>query len=105
MRPKPSACVDFIHLATPMIHPLTGKSISSYKHLMNDPATAEVWMIAFGKDFGGMSQGDNKTGQKGMNTMFVMLPLDIPNIFKDRVIAYIMVVFNHLPQKEDPNRI
>jgi hypothetical protein len=26
----------------------------------------------FGKDFGGMAQGCNKTGQKGMNAMFVM---------------------------------
>jgi hypothetical protein len=32
---------------------------------MNDPATADVWQTAFGKDFGGMSQGDRKTGQKG----------------------------------------
>ena len=39
---------------------------------MNDPATAEVWQTAFGKDFGGMAQGDNKTGQKGTNAMFVM---------------------------------
>jgi hypothetical protein len=33
---------DFKHYAMPMIHPLTGKIISSYKSLMNDPATAEV---------------------------------------------------------------
>ncbi len=39
---------------------------------MNDPAVAETWQTAFGKDFGGMLQGDNKTGQKGMNAMFVM---------------------------------
>ena len=39
---------------------------------MNNPATAEVWQPAFGKDFGGMCQGDNKTGQKGSNAMFVM---------------------------------
>ncbi len=29
---------------------------------MNDPATAEVWQTAFGKDFGGMAQGDTKNG-------------------------------------------
>jgi hypothetical protein len=38
---------------------------------MNDPATAVTWQTAFGKDFGGMPQGDNKTGQKGTNAMFV----------------------------------
>jgi hypothetical protein len=96
---------DFEHYATPMIHPVTSKIISSYKRLMNDPATAEVWMMAFGKDFGGMSQGDNKMGQKGTNAMFIMLPFDIPNIPKDRVIAYARVVIDHRPQKADPNRI
>ena len=36
---------------------------------MNDPETAEVWQTAFGKDFGGMAQGDDKTGQKGTNSV------------------------------------
>jgi hypothetical protein len=39
---------------------------------MNNPAMAETWQTAFGKDFGDMSQGDNKTGRKGTNAMFVM---------------------------------
>jgi hypothetical protein len=55
MRPKPSACVDYKHLAMPMINLTTGESISSYKRLMNDPTTVEVLMMAFRKDFGGMS--------------------------------------------------
>jgi hypothetical protein len=45
-----------------MVHPVTGKTISSYKKLMHDPARAETWQTAFGKDFGNMAQGDNKTG-------------------------------------------
>ena len=56
-----------------MVHPIMGETISSYKKLMHDPATAEIWQTAFGKDFGGMmTQGDNKTGHKGTNAMFVM---------------------------------
>jgi hypothetical protein len=39
---------------------------------MHNPATAEVWQTAFGKDFGDMVQGCNKTGQKGTNAMFLM---------------------------------
>jgi hypothetical protein len=39
---------------------------------MNDPETAKIWQTAFVKDFGGMAQGDNKTGQKGTNSVFVM---------------------------------
>ncbi len=62
----------FEHYANPMVHPVTGETISSYKKMMNDPTTAKVWQTAFGKDFGGMAQGNNKTGQKGTNAMFVM---------------------------------
>jgi hypothetical protein len=88
-----------------MIHPTTGKSVSNYKGLMNDLATVEILTTAFGKDFGGMSQGNKKTGQNGMNSMFIMLPSDVLNIPKDRVITYARVEFNHHPQKEDPNLI
>jgi hypothetical protein len=69
---KKSVPLMFEHFASPMVHPITGKTISSYKKLMNDPATAKVWQTAFSKDFGGMAQGDTKTGQKGTNGMFVM---------------------------------
>ena len=48
---------------------------------MNDPATAEVWQTAFGKDFSGMAQGCNKTGQKGTNAMFVMTKAEIASAF------------------------
>ena len=44
---------------------------------MNDPETAEVWQAAFGKDFGGMAQGDYKTGKKGTNSVFVMTHKEI----------------------------
>jgi hypothetical protein len=49
----------------PMVHPTTGETISSYKRLIHDPATAETWQTAFGKNFESMAQGDNKTGQRG----------------------------------------
>jgi hypothetical protein len=89
----------------PMIHPVTRATISSYRKLMKDPAIAEIWMTAFGKNFGRMSQGDNKTGQKRTNTMFVMSPSDIPQIPKYHVITYARVVVNHRPQKKEHNRI
>ena len=53
------------HLAMPMIHPTMGETISSYKKLMNDPTTIEIWQTAFRKYFGGMAQGGNKRGRKG----------------------------------------
>jgi hypothetical protein len=59
----PVAAFDFQQVAMFMVHPMTGETISSYKCLMHDPATAEIWQTEFGKDFGGMAQGDEKTGQ------------------------------------------
>ena len=57
LRPTATPDIDFDYLAMPMVHPVTGETISSYKKLKNDPATAETWMTAFGKEFGGMAQG------------------------------------------------
>jgi hypothetical protein len=73
LKPKPTqSCLDLQQVAMPMVHPTTGKFISSYKQLIHDPATTKIWQTAFGKDFGGMAQGGNKTGQKGTNSIFVM---------------------------------
>jgi hypothetical protein len=88
-----------------MVHPVTGETITSYKKLMKDPVTQETWMTAFGKDFGGMSQGDNKLGQVGTNAMFVMDQNDIPNIPADRTVTYANIVVDFRPQKEDLHRI
>jgi hypothetical protein len=68
----PKFPLNFKHYAKPMVYPVTGRTIMSYKKLMHNPATAEVWQTAFGKDFGGMAQGCNKTGQKGISAIFVM---------------------------------
>ncbi len=93
--------MKFEHYANPMVHPITGETISSYKKLMHDPATAEVWQTAFGKDFGGMCQGDNKTGQKGTNAMFVMTHDEIAHTHQaKRVFTYGNPVVDHRPQKD-----
>jgi hypothetical protein len=39
----------FEHFASPTVHPVTGETIPSYKILMNNPATAEIWQTAFRK--------------------------------------------------------
>jgi hypothetical protein len=67
-----------------MVHPTTGETISSYKKLMHDPTTEEIWQTAFGKDFGSMAQGGYKTGQKGTNSIFVMTHEEIKKIQKRR---------------------
>lgn len=50
-----------------------------------------------------MAQGDNKAGQKGTNSMFVMAHNDIKHIPSDQVVTYAKVVIDYR-QKEDPNR-
>jgi hypothetical protein len=95
---------NYEHFASPMIHPTAGETISSYKRLMNDPETAKVWQTAFGKDFGGMAQGDDKTGQKGTNSVFVMTHKEI-DIAKNagHKWTYARVIVDYRPPKEDPN--
>jgi hypothetical protein len=94
------------HFACPMVHPVTGETISSYKKLMNDPAMAETWQTAFGKYFGGMLQGSNKTGQKGMNAIFVMSHDEIQHVLNTGCkFSYGNLVVDYRPQKEDPHCI
>jgi hypothetical protein len=93
------SCLDFSQVAMPMVHPTTGKTISSYKRLMHNPATADIWRTAFGKDFGGMAQSDIKTRQKGTNSIFVMTHAEIANIPKNQTVTYARIVVNYRPQK------
>jgi hypothetical protein len=93
---------DFKQVAMPMVHPTTGETISSYKRLMHNPDTAETWQTAFGKDFGGMAQGDKKTGQKGTNSIFAMKHDEIKLIPRTQTIMYARVVVDFRPQKADP---
>jgi hypothetical protein len=98
-------CLDFEQVMMPMVHLVTGETISSYKRLMKDLTTAETWQMAFGKDFGGMAQGDDKIGQQGTNSIFVMTHDKISRIPKGQTITYARVVVNFRPQKMDPHCI
>jgi hypothetical protein len=53
-----------------------------------------------------MAQGDNTTGQKGADAMFVMNHNDIKKALKaSKKITYANPVVDHQPQKADPNQI
>eukprot|EP00804_Cyclotella_cryptica_P013531 CCRYP_017239-RA/>CCRYP_017239-RA protein AED:0.45 eAED:0.45 QI:0/0/0/1/1/1/2/0/507 len=102
---QPTSIPYLEHFANPLIHPTTGKSISKYEELINDPILRETWTTAFGKEIGALAQGDNKTGAVGTNTIFFMSHKDIQNIPSDRTITYARVVVDYRPQKQDPNRV
>jgi hypothetical protein len=97
--------MNFEHYANPMVHPVTGHTITSYKKLMHNPAMAEICQTAFSKFFGGMAQGCNKTGQKGKNAMFIMTHDEIRHALVAFFFTYANPVVNYCPQKDDPHRI
>ncbi len=87
-----------------MVHPVTGKTNLSYKKLMHNPATAETWQTAFGKDFGSIMQGDNKTGQQGTNAMFVMTHDKIRHVTRQgKKFTHGNLVEDYRQQKQDPH--
>ena len=65
----------------------------------------ETWTTGFGKEFGNLTQGDNKTSTPGMNALHVMNLEEIRLISKDRVVTYARIVVDFRPQKKDPNRV
>jgi hypothetical protein len=72
---------------------------------MHDPTTAEILQTAFGKDFSSMAQGNLKTGQKGTNSIFVMMHAEIENIPQNQTAAYARMVVSFHPQKVDTHRV
>jgi hypothetical protein len=97
---------NYAHFASPMVHPTTGETITSYKQLMHDFQTADVWQTGFGKDFGRMAQGGDKTGQKVTNSVFVMTHKEIDILMKaGHKWIYAHIIVDHQPQKVHPNWI
>jgi hypothetical protein len=84
---------------------VTGETITKHQKLAKDPVTRHVWTTAFGKEFGTLAQGDNKTNTPGTDSIFILDRNEIANIRKDRTVAYALVVVDCRPQKEDPNRV
>ena len=87
------------------IHPISGETITKYKKLAADPATQAVLTMAFVKEWGNLTQGDNKTRIKGTDSLIVLNHEEIRNILTDRIITYANIVVQYCPQKEDPNRV
>jgi hypothetical protein len=104
---KPSSMhnPDPIHPANPVVHPITGKHITSYDKLARDPVLQDVWTTASGKELGGLAQGDNKTGAAGTKTLFFMNHEEITRILKNQTVTHAHVAVDYRPQKEDPNRV
>jgi hypothetical protein len=97
--------LDIEHFASPVIHPITGATITKYQKLVKDPILRGIWTEAFGKEFGNLAQGDKHTETKGTDSIFVLSPDAIKNIPADRIVTYANIVVDYRPQKADPNRV
>ena len=93
------------HFCAPVIHPSTGKMITKYAELANDPEMREIWTTAFGKEWGGLTQGDKKTGSKGTNSLHAMSHAEIKLMPADRTVTYAKIVVDYRAQKADPHRV
>lgn len=104
---KPNICdVNIEHFCAPVVHPVTGETISQYRRLMRDNVLSQIWCTAFGKEFGNLAQvDDHRTGEKGTNSLFAMTHEQILRIPKDKVVTYGHIVVDYRPQKADPNRV
>ena len=94
-----------MHVCAPVIHPITGQTITTYSKLQRDPLLQDVWATAFGKEFGNLAQGDQRTQTPGTDAIFVLSPSQIKLIPADRVVTYTRTVVDYRPQKSDPNRV
>ena len=75
----------------------------SYKQLIKNPKTKEVWSKAMCIELGRLLQGYETT--KGTNTCVVLTPEQIKAIPKDRVVTYARIVVDYRTMKADPNRV
>ena len=48
---------DIEHMCAPVVHPVTGETITKYQKLAQDPVTKETWTTSLGKEFGNIAQG------------------------------------------------
>ena len=52
-----------------------------------------------------MAQGDERTGEKGTHSIFVISHDEIRSIPQDRVVTYASIIIYYCLQKDNPNRV
>ena len=86
--------VNIEHYCAPIVHPVTGKTITQYKKLANDLLLKDIWTTGLGKEVGCMAQGNLKIDIKGTDSIFVMSHAEIANMPRDIVVTYCCLVVN-----------
>jgi hypothetical protein len=83
-----------------VVHPITKETITKYTKLMNDPVFKPLWVPAISKELHALAQGKQSI-TVATNTTFFLSHNKIRRIPKDRTIAYVRIVIDHWPQKDD----
>ena len=97
--------VNIEHFCVPVIHPITGKTITKYQKFVKNPVKHYIWSTAFGKEFVNTAQGDDNTKTPGTCSILVITHNKIRHIPQDRVVTYACLVVDFRPQKDDTNRV
>jgi hypothetical protein len=97
--------LDIEHFASPVIHPVTGASITRHQKLAKDPLLRDTWTTAFGKEFGNLAQGNKHTNTQGTDSIFILSHTKIKQIPCDRAVTYANIVVNYRPHKSNPNGV
>ena len=92
------------HFCAPILHLITGKSITNYNKLGKYPETIESWTKSVGKEWGNLEQVYLKTGTKGTISLFVLYHKEIKRTPADHTVTYTNIVVDCHPKKADPNR-
>ena len=78
---------------------------TNYNKLARDPITRDTWTCTgFGKEFGNLVQGDDRTGTLGTNVIFVMDHDQISKIPAVWTVTYTRIVMDFRPQKNRPKQ-
>ena len=92
------------HFCAPLIHPITGKSITNYKNwqkTQQQDKSGQQHLVRNGENW---HREITKTGTKGTKSMFVIDHKEIKWIPADFTITYTNILVDYFPQKSDPNR-
>ena len=88
------------HVCTPVVHPVTGETISNYNKLAANSVMRYVWTKGLGKEFGSLAQGYDLTKTPGTNSIFVLDHEQIKIIPSDRTVTYARIVVDFYHKKQ-----
>ena len=76
-----------------VVHPITNKTITKYKKLINEPLLCDDWMKEMRIELGQLAQGYGST--EGTDTIHFTSLDEIPNIPANQTVTYARIVVDY----------